>query len=89
MQLNFYDLDNKPMESNWKITEYQWKKSEKYTIEKRCNLKKELVDLSPYFEFATTGILLDKNGTPKGHYNLNEKLEVTENDFGVASYQDT
>lgn len=88
-QLNFYDLDNKPMESNWAIAEYQWGKSKKYIIEKRYNLEGDLVTLSPYFEFGITGILLDKNGAPKGHYNLNEKLKVTENSDGVASYQDT
>ena len=64
-QLNFYDLDNKPMESNWRITEYQWEKSKKYIIERRYNLDKDLVNLSPYFEFGITGILLHKNGSPK------------------------
>jgi len=88
-QLNFYDLDNKPMESNWGITAYQWEQSKKYIIERRYNLKKELVTLSPYFDFGITGILLDKNGSAKGHYNLNEQLEVIENNVGVASYQDT
>jgi len=77
------------MESNWKITEYQWQQKTVYTIEKRYNLKKELVDLSPYFKFGITGILTDKNGAPKGHYNLNERLELEENYYGIASYQDT
>lgn len=89
VQLNFYDLENNPMESNWKIAEYRWKKAKKITIEKRYNLKKELVNVSPYFDFGITGIVTDKNGAPKGHYNLNEKLEITENRFGIASYQDT
>ena len=88
-QLNFYDLNNNPMESNWEITEYQWEQSKEYIIERRYNLKRDLVTLSPYFEFRITGILLDKNGAPKGHYNLNEQLEVIENNVGVASYQDT
>ncbi len=88
-QLNFYDLDDNPMESNWKITEYQWQQTRKYIVEKRFNLQRELVDISPYFPFGITGIVLDKNGAPKGHYNLNEILKVTENKHGVASYQDT
>lgn len=88
-QLNFYDLDDKPMESNWQITEYQWQQTTKYIVEKRFNLKGEVVNLSPYFEFGITGIIIDKNGAPKGHYNLNENLEVVDNHFGTASYQDT
>lgn len=88
-QLNFFDLDDKPIESNWKIAEYKWTETETYILEKRYNLKKELVNLSPYFEFGITGIIIDKNGIPKGHYNLNEKLEVVDNYFGTASYQDT
>lgn len=27
-QLNFYDLDDKTIESNWKITEYRWQQTE-------------------------------------------------------------
>lgn len=88
-QLNFYNLENEPMESNWEIAEYQWEQSKKYIVERRYNLKRDLVTLSPYFEFGITGILLDKNGAAKGHYNLNEEQEVTENKDGVASYQDT
>lgn len=88
-QLNFYDLYDKPMKSNWKIAEYQWQQTPKYIIEKRYNLKGKLMDVSPYFPFGITGIVLDRNGAPKGHYNLNEKLEIVENKHGVASYQDT
>ncbi|MBW1294063.1 nuclear transport factor 2 family protein [Aquimarina litoralis] len=87
-QLNFYDLKDKPMESNWEITEYRWEPSKKYIIERRYNLAGKLVDLSPYFEFGITGIVLDKTGCPKEHYNLNSKLEVEDNHFGIASYKD-
>ena len=88
-QLNFYDLNDKPIESNWEIAEYKWQQTEKYIVEKRYNLQKELVNLSPYFKFGITGIIIDTNGIPKGHYNLNEKLEVINNHYGTASYQDT
>ena len=88
-QLNFFDLNDKPMESNWEITEYKWEQTETYIVEKRYNLKKELVNLSPYFEFGITGIIIDINGASKGHYNLNEELEIIENYDGTASYQDT
>ena len=46
------------------------------------------MSLSPYFKFGTTGILLNKKGFPKAHYNLNDKLQVVVNDKGTASYQD-
>jgi len=88
-KLVFYDLENKPMESNWKIASYQWTKTNDGIIEKRFNLKNEAVNVSPYFEFGTTLITIDANGAPKGHYNLNDKLVLTENSTGVASYQDT
>ncbi|MFL0353633.1 nuclear transport factor 2 family protein [Xanthomarina sp. GH4-25] len=87
--LKFYDLEDKPMESNWGIAEYQWEKHKKLIIENRFNLKNEPVPLSPYFQFGTTGILLDKKGLPKAHYNLDTNLNIINNDKGTASYQDT
>ncbi len=87
-KLQFFDVNEKPMESNWGVAEYQWKKHKKLIIEKRFNLKNEAVALSPYFRFGTTGILLDKKGVPKAHYNLDDNLKVIANDKGTASYQD-
>ena len=87
-KLQFYDVDNNPMESNWGIAEYKWEKHKKLIIENRFNLKNESVPLSPYFQFGTTGILLDKKGQPKAHYNLDTKLNIINNDKGTASYQD-
>lgn len=88
-KLSFYDLEDRPMESNWKIATYEWAKINDRIIEKRFNLKGEEVNVSPYFEFGTTQITVDKNGAPKGHYNLNKNLEISNNSIGVASYQDT
>lgn len=88
-QLNFYDLNDSPMESNWAISAYKWEKTKKFVIEKRYNLKGDLVTLSPYFKFGITGIRLDKNGAAQGHYNLNNDLKVSADSTGVASYQDT
>ncbi|MFT5915253.1 MAG: hypothetical protein ACI81T_001753 [Bacteroidia bacterium] len=87
--LQFYDLENNPMESGWKVSRYEWKKYKNMIVEKRYNLKDEPVNVSPYFEFGITGIKYSKNNSPKGHYNLNEALEITNNSIGVASYQDT
>lgn len=88
-KLQFYDEENNPMESNWGISEYHWNKAKKLIIEKRYNLKKEVVSLSPYFQFGTTGILLDKNGFPLAHYNLDDNLKAIINDKkGTASYKD-
>ena len=87
-KLEFYDLQDQLMESNWAISNYQWSKQKAFVIERRFNLKKEQVNVSPYFDFGITGITMDKNGAPKGHYNLNENLKVTNNEVGIASYQD-
>ena len=86
--LKLYDLDDKPMESNWGIAEYKWSKNENLIIENRYNLKNENVPLSPYFQFGTTGILLNEKGFPKAHYNLDADLNIINNDKGTASYQD-
>ncbi len=87
-KLQFFDVDNHPMESNWGIAEYKWEKHKKLIIENRYNLINEPVSLSPYFKFGTTGILLDKNENPKAHYNLDTKLNIINNDKGTASYHD-
>lgn len=87
--LDFYDLNDEPMESNWKIANYRWSKNKKMVIEKRYDLQNNPVNISPYFEFGITGILYRKDGSPKANYNLNEKLEIQENSIGVASYEDT
>jgi hypothetical protein len=44
--------------------------------------------LSPYFNFGITGVLLDKKGQSKAHFNLDENLKIIANDKGTASYQD-
>ena len=87
-RLDFFDLKNQPMESNWKIASYQWKASKDWIIEKRYNLNGEEVPLSPYFNFQTTAIEYDQRGFPKAHYNLNADLEITNSNFGVAVYKD-
>jgi len=88
-KLKFFDVNEKPMESNWGISEYHWFKKRNMVIEKRFNLKGEPRNLSSYFEFGITGMLFRKDGSPIANYNLNENLEVTNNSGGVASYQDT
>lgn len=87
-QLNFYDVNDVAMESNWRISEYRWEKNKEFIIERRYNLNGEFKNLSPYFEFGITGMKFHKDGAPKGNYNLNEDLEITNNSVGVASYQD-
>ncbi len=87
--LSFYYIDDQPMESNWKIAKYEWKKHKKFIVEKRFNLSDVEVSVSPYFKFGTTGISLYKNGAPKAHYNLNTDLEVANDETGIASYRDT
>lgn len=87
-QLSFYNKENKPMESRWKIANYQWFKKDNWVIENRFNLKKEKQSLAPHFQFATTAIEYDALGNPYKHFNLNEKLAVTNNKDGIAYYQD-
>ncbi len=87
-KLEFFDLNDLPMESNWAIASYEWTPQKDFVIERRFNLKKEMVNVSPYFEFGITGIQLDEKGLPKAHYNLNEQLAVTNNSVGVAAYRD-
>lgn len=88
-QLNFFDKNNKPVESHWKIAEYRWTANHDMVIEKRFNLIKEAQPVAPYFAFASTGIIYDELGNPYQHFNLNKQLEVSNNADGVAYYQDT
>lgn len=88
-KLTFFDINDKPMESNWQISEYHWFKKQKMIIEKRYNLKNEPRNLSTYFEFGITGMRFRKDGSPIGNYNLDKDLKITNNSVGVASYQDT
>jgi len=88
-KLEFFNENDTPMESNWKISKYTWLKKQKMVIEKRFSLKNEHRNLSTYFEFGTTGMKFRKDGTPIGNYNLNEDLKIVNNSGGVASYQDT
>ena len=86
--LKFYDQKGQPMESNWNIASYQWEKHQGLVVERRYNLKGELVKISPYFDFLITGIKYNEQGFPMANYNLSETLEIKENNWGVASYQD-
>ena len=86
--LNFFDLENQKLESNWKIARYYWEYKDGIIIEKRYSQEEEMVNLSPYFDFGITGILLDEKGVPMIHYNLNADLEIEENELGIASYRD-
>ena len=88
-KLEFFDVHDQPMESNWDIHQYQWFKKRKMVIEKRFNLKNEPKNLSTYFEFGVTGMKFRKDGTPIANYNLDENYNVVNNSFGTASYQDT
>lgn len=88
-KLEFFDVHDQPMESNWEIHQYQWFKKRKMVIEKRFNLKNEPKNLSTYFEFGVTGMKFRKDGTPIANYNLDENYNVVNNSFGTASYQDT
>ena len=87
--LEFYDLDDKPVESNWNISRYSWEKRGDLIIERRYNLKGELMPLSPYFNFHISGIKYDSAGHFQAHYNLNDALEVVNNENGIACYKDT
>jgi len=88
-KLQFYNLDDEPMESNWAIAEYSWSQNEAFVIERRFNLKNEPVNVSLYFEFGVTGIQIDEDGLASAHFNLDEQLKVTNNSLGVASYRDS
>jgi hypothetical protein len=86
--LEFFDLAGKPMQSNWNVARYAWEKKGDMLIERRYNLNGELVPLAPTFRFLISGIKFDSAGRFAAHYNLNEKLEVVDDDDGIACYHD-
>ena len=86
--LDFYDLAEKPMLSDWQISRYTWEKHNDLVVEKRYDLNGKPVSLSPYFLFVITGIKYNDKGYSMACYNLNDALEITANESGIASYQD-
>ncbi|MEM1319243.1 MAG: nuclear transport factor 2 family protein [Bacteroidota bacterium] len=86
--LNFFNLEDRPMASNWGIASYNWQYPEEIIVERRFDLTGEPVRLSPEFNFKTTGIVLDQNGIPKVHCNLDGQFRIRENKQGIASYHD-
>lgn len=87
-KLDFYDKDNQPVESNWKIANYTWQQQDGLVVEQRFDLKGEAKALSPYFAFGTTGIIYDNNANPIKHINLDESEKIVNAEFGVAFYRD-
>ncbi len=88
-RLEFFDLNNQAMESNWEIAKYLWTRGGELIIEKRYNLQGKEVNVSPYFDFGTTGIALTADGSPAAHFNLDSELNPSNNAGGVASYRDS
>jgi YD repeat-containing protein len=86
--LEFYDLADKPMDSNWGVARYTWEKKADMIIERRYNVKGELMPLAPTFAFHISGLKLDRDGRIVEHYNLNDKLEIVDNADGIACYKD-
>lgn len=86
---DFYDADDRPMNSLWNIAHYTWAKKGELIVERRYDVSGIPQPISPYFKFGTIGILLDARGFSRATYNLNDKLEIVNNEVGVASYQDT
>lgn len=88
-QLNFYDAEDKVMNSRWNIAEYRWRKYNNLVIEQRFNAAGIKQPLSPYFHFNDTAIEYDDAGNPYRHYNLDDKLNIVNNSDGMAYYQDS
>ncbi|WP_286270896.1 nuclear transport factor 2 family protein [Thalassotalea hakodatensis] len=88
-QLNFYDADDKAMESRWNIAEYRWRKHNNLVIEQRFNTAGVKQPLSPYFPFNDTAIEYDDAGNPYRHFNLDKALNIVNNKDGIAYYEDT
>lgn len=86
--LEFFDLQDRPMESNWRIARYMWEKKDDLIIERRYNLNGELAPLAPSFQFHISGLKIDGNGHLASHCNLNDKLEIANSADGIACYKD-
>jgi pimeloyl-ACP methyl ester carboxylesterase len=88
ISLAFSDADGKPMQSEWLIAKYEWKKSGNMIVEHRYDLGGTPASVSPYFQFGTTGIRFSDDGTYRETFNLDEKENITGNGRGIASYRD-
>jgi YD repeat-containing protein len=87
-ELEFFDLNNKPMDSNWGVARYAWEKKDGWVIEGRYNVKGEFAPLAPSFQFHISALRLNALGHIEEHCNLNDKLEIIDSNDGLACYRD-
>lgn len=74
------------MQLNWDISNYKWQYIDDRITEKVFDLKGAIVTLSLYF--GITEIILSEDALPMTQNNLNDQLEITENEYGIATYRD-
>lgn len=86
--LEFLDLQDRPMDSNWGVARYAWEKKGDLIIERRYNVKGEFAPLAPSFQFHISGLKFDGNGRIESHCNLNDNLEVANSVDSIACYKD-
>lgn len=88
--LEFFDLQHRPMESNWGVARYAWERTGNVAIERRYDLTGALVPVAQHFRFHISRFTLGADGYVAEHCNLDDRLEVVASpEAGVACYRDT
>lgn len=83
--LKYYDTEGNHIENSDGVASYSWYKNEKgLVVEKRFNLKGELMPLRPNFLFYETHLEYDKDGYVQKMYNYGKEGKLTNNETGVA-----
>lgn len=83
--LKYYDENDKPINNSWNIFEYTWEHLKNNTVlEKRKDVKGIYVTMRPYYKFHTVLYHFDENGILISMKNVNSKMELINDDTGIA-----
>lgn len=86
--LKFYNKNDKPINNNWNVFEYTWKHiNNNSVLEKRKNVSGENVPMRPYYKFYNVLYKFDDNGLLLSMNNVNEKLNLLNDETGIATDQ--
>lgn len=86
--LKFYNKNDKPINNNWNVFEYTWKHiNNNSVLEKRKDVSGDNVPMRPYYKFYNVLYKFDDNGLLFSMNNVNEKLNLLNDETGIATDQ--
>ncbi len=85
VSLKFYDKNDKPINNSWKVFEYKWKHIDNNSVlEKRTDFSGVNVPMRPYYKFYNVLYKFNDNGILISMNNVDEKLNLINDETGIA-----